>query len=467
VGELVGQKMLVAFVGDRDYPAAVKHAKQINELYPGTRFHDYAKGLAEQLPKRMDDFTKLKLPTPAEWAELKKKLTRDQQIDYLCERMRLLNCFQMGQPGGYDPGERQYAEPRGLSENAAWGGGRAVKTEVINPLTELDGPLNWFPDDKPRPRGLNLTLKDVPRLSKYLRDDWYMLIVGFWRDFHPDRDLGHTRPLFASIINGMAHKDICRIRGWEGLTPAAIDKEIERIDKWAAENAGKTPEQLALDALEEALAEGENRYRIEDRVEGLLKAKETRVYDVLKRVLERDGTDAWTRGKILDLYRKHDANRAKDLAPKYLTDKDESLRLAAALIVFKTGDKPKARQILGDVVATGSLWSEAAGALLEDGTQESREQLARLFTNRNMKTDRFGFRSAVLARCAKAGMKEPYRFYAKMLDAEDDQDWVRDIVVGFARDDPAIKDIVEKYPERKDQIPHLNTWLRSKLDRKD
>lgn len=78
VGELVGQNMLVAFVGDRDYPAAIKHAKQIVELYPDTQFHGYAKGLAKQLPKRMDDFTKLKLPTPAEWAELKKKLTRDQ-----------------------------------------------------------------------------------------------------------------------------------------------------------------------------------------------------------------------------------------------------------------------------------------------------------------------------------------------------------------------------------------------------
>ncbi len=243
-----------------------------------------------------------------------------------------------------------------------------------------------------------------------------------------------------------------------------IDKQIERINKWATENAHKTPEQLALDALEEAITEGENWHRIEERVANLLKAKETRVYDVMKRVFEKDGTDAWTRGKILDLYRKHDAMRAKDLAPKYLTDKDESLRLAAALIVFKTGDKPTARKVLGDVVATGRLWSGAADALLEDNTPESRKELVRLFTNRNMQTDRFGFRGMILARCAKAGMKEPYQFYSKMLDSADAEHWAYDIVVGFARDDPAIKDIVSKYPERKDQSPHLKKWLRSHLD---
>ena len=43
----------------------------------------------------MDDFKKLKLPTAAEWADLKKKLTRAQHIDFHCERLRLLNCFQM------------------------------------------------------------------------------------------------------------------------------------------------------------------------------------------------------------------------------------------------------------------------------------------------------------------------------------------------------------------------------------
>jgi hypothetical protein len=71
--------------------------------------------MAQQLPHRMGDFQTFKLPTAAEWAALKKKLTRAEQIDYLCERLLLLNCFQMGQPGGYFPDEKQYAEPCGMA----------------------------------------------------------------------------------------------------------------------------------------------------------------------------------------------------------------------------------------------------------------------------------------------------------------------------------------------------------------
>jgi hypothetical protein len=46
-----------------------------------------------------------------------------------------------------------------------------------------------------------------------------MLIVGFWRDFHPDRHLSTTRPQFVQIINGLAGKDICKTRGWDKLKP--------------------------------------------------------------------------------------------------------------------------------------------------------------------------------------------------------------------------------------------------------
>jgi hypothetical protein len=100
LGRVVGYQMLAAFAGDRDYKRTARLAESIIKTYPDTIFHEYAVGLAAQLPRRGDDFVKLKLPTPAEWEGLKKKLTRAEQIDFLCERMRLLNCFQTGQ-GGY------------------------------------------------------------------------------------------------------------------------------------------------------------------------------------------------------------------------------------------------------------------------------------------------------------------------------------------------------------------------------
>jgi hypothetical protein len=487
LGEIHGYRMLVAFAGDRDYVQTLKHAKLINERFPDTRFHRYAQGLAEQLPRRRGDFTKLKLPTPAEWAALKKKLTREQQIDFLCERMQLLNCFQMGQPGGYFPDETQYAEPCGMAPEASWGLHKG-KTEVINPLAELQGPLNWFGDDKPRPTGMNLTLRDVPRLSKYLRDDWYMLIVTFWRDFHPDRSLASTRPVFADIINGLARKDVCKVRGWEKLTPAEIDKEIERINRWAKRNADKTQVQLEWDALEGQLASGAEWHAVKNRVESLLTQQQTKAFEVMRRFLEDEKTDSWSRLGILQTYLRHDVNRAKDLAPRYLDARDASLRFCAALIVFRTGEKTRAREVLGEGLASQEVddsFADAVEALLKDNSAGSRRQVARLFSNRHLQHERHGARAQIVRRCAQAGMKEPYQFYLPLLDVNRSElpvldergkesgasffqptvaeEYAREIVSAFAPDDPAVRGIAKKFPKAAAQIPYLKKWLRSHL----
>jgi hypothetical protein len=196
LGVAYGYQMFVAFVGDRDYARAERWAQLLSKRFPETPFHHYAVQLAEQLPKRRDDFVNLKLPTPKEWADLKRTLSRDEQIDYLCQRMRLLNCYQWGQPGGLDYYGKQYAEPCGLSRNASWGGGSG-KTEVINPLLELAGGQDMQGRSYP---GLGLKAADVPKLEKYRREDWFILAVSFWRDFHYGRTLETTQSLFAGII---------------------------------------------------------------------------------------------------------------------------------------------------------------------------------------------------------------------------------------------------------------------------
>jgi hypothetical protein len=491
LGEVVGYRMLAAFAGDRDYEKTLRQAKLVNELYPDTRFHRYAKGLAKQLPRRRDDFTKFKLPTPAEWAEMKKKMTRAQQIDFLCERLRLLNCFQVGQPGGYWPDEKQYAEPCGMAVNASWGL-RKGKTEVINPLTELEGPRNGFDRDQPGPKGLGLTLADVPQLSKYLRDDWFMLIVTFWRDFHPGRSLSSTRPVFARIINDLAHKDLCKPEEWADRTPAGIDKEIERINRWAAQNAGKTDVQLERDALEEAVIAGARWHDVEGRVKVLLQEKQPEAYEVLKRYLQDEQTDPYSRARILEVYLENDVARAKDLAPKYLSAKDDDLRLQAALVVFRTGDRARVRSMLGDGLANREVggWSVAAvEALLKDGSAGSRQQVRRLFSNRRLPHERHGVRVHVFRLCVEAGLKEPYDFYLSLLDVKqselpmlDDEgkpsgvsyfqptvaeEFAREIVGPFARGDPAVGQIAKKFPKTADQIPHLKEWLRTRLAAKN
>ena len=74
VQELIGTTyhldMLTAFADARDYDRALVLARHLSgPLFDGYWYQDRAKELAEQLPKRRDDFKSFRLPRPDEWSE--------------------------------------------------------------------------------------------------------------------------------------------------------------------------------------------------------------------------------------------------------------------------------------------------------------------------------------------------------------------------------------------------------------
>jgi hypothetical protein len=490
LGRVYGYEMLAAFAGDRDYQRTAKFASTLAKNYPDTMFHQYAVGLTTQMPKRGDDFVNLKLPTPAEWEGLKKKLTRAQQIDFLCERIRLLNCFQQGQPAGMELSQKQFAEPGGISRNASWGGTRG-KTEVINPLLELRGPFGWFQgklsssdDLAGRSKGMSLTLKDVPQLSNYLWDDWFIPTVTFWRDFHPARELHSTRPIFAHIINKLAGKDLCEIDRWRKLQPAQIDMEIERIARWAKENAEKTPLELEWIGLEELLAKGATWLKVKDRVEGLVKQKQPKALDVMKRFLQDEKTDAWDKWRILEVYRKQ---IDLEWVAKDLEHQSDAVRICAAVVVFRSDKSAKAREILGDALEKRGLewWTQTAvEALLSEGSPEARRQVARLFAYKNMHLQKTllitpVFRGNIMLKCADAGMVEPYQYYLKQLDnnelvplgpgisERDKLTWaelhVAEIWREFGSANATVNEITSKFRTNAERLPAMKKWLQGRI----
>ena len=240
MGIVAGHRMLVAFAGDRDYSVALYHAEAITKHYPNTLFHRYAVRLVDELPRRRDDFVAFTLPTLDEWERFRRAATREQQIDYLCERLRLLNGFQDGQPGGADLHAAQYGEPWGMSDDAAWGLRRG-KSKLVNPLNALVGAKPYNRRNEWAPAGLRPTAADIPTLSKHLRHDWLMPSVSFHRDFSPPRTVHTTREQIAGIINRTAGFDLFELKRWDKLTPAEVDREIERIDRWAKEHADREP----------------------------------------------------------------------------------------------------------------------------------------------------------------------------------------------------------------------------------
>lgn len=478
MGRVYGFKMLTAFIGDRDYERAEKYAKILVKDFAEAELHAIAVRLAAELPKRRDDFNKLRLPTSDEWNALQKKLSRAEQIDYLCQRMRLVTLFQMGQPGAWVFWDaEQTVEAPGMSRDAAWSGKVRGKkwTWVISPIKELCGPVLW-PEGEPRPRGMELTLKDVPQLSKYLREDWAIHLVTFRRDFLPDRTLHGTRAQFAKIINALAHKDLCEIGRWEKLTPAQIDREIERINRWAADNAGKSTIELEWNSVEESVAAGETWQRIAERVERLIAQKQVKAYGFVERYLVADTTTAKDKAHLLAIYLRHDATRARSLAPMLLGHEDEVVRFRAALLVFMTGDKTESRQALGralESMAMNEWFPVAVDSLLKDGLVESRRQVAKLFSNDKMKRVDFSdeeARGKMFRRCLDAGMTEPYRFYLPLLDEKGHlrsptigESCAREIILHFAPDDAAVREIARKHEAMAQQIAPLKEWLRTKI----
>ena len=73
--------------------------------------------MAEQLPRRSEDFKSLMLPTAGDWEQRKAGMTRAAQVEYLVRRLRLLNCRQWGQPGDVDHTDDQYVETYSELEN--------------------------------------------------------------------------------------------------------------------------------------------------------------------------------------------------------------------------------------------------------------------------------------------------------------------------------------------------------------
>src|SRR5437588_9122149 len=103
---------------------------------------------------------------------MKSKMSRTEQIDYLCRRLRLLNCFQYSQPGSAFYSEKQFADAGDMSRDAA-DGHAGGKIEVINPLVELAGEIHAEVEPGANiTGGLGLTAADIPALAPHLRDDW-------------------------------------------------------------------------------------------------------------------------------------------------------------------------------------------------------------------------------------------------------------------------------------------------------
>lgn len=478
-GDALGHRMLVAFIGDRDYGRAVEIARRIVRRYPDTRFSEDASRLVDELPRRRSDFRDLVLPTPSDWDKMRERLTREQQLVFLCKRLRLLNCFQEGQPGGISYPATQYREPCGLSIDAAWDllHGR---TEVINPYRELTGAKRWWGEGEPETEGgLSLTVADIPRLAEFLRESWLILAVDFWRDYDPDRALHTTREIFSGIINAIAHYPLCDVRAL-AKSPSEVDRTIERLRRWAKRHAGKPRRELLIAALERALAEKRGWRFVEEQTHELVDARAKEIVPLLLGFLARPGLSRWDLADLLHFCRTLEPAACSDVARRLSQHSDAAVRAEAAAVLVATGHVDEGRPVLAKLLRSAKAHGlgsrgirSAVEALLDEGSEDSRRAASRVLTRDGALMAMYAEdRVRILRRFADLDVKATYAFYKRGLTSGGSrqrhdssrvptrEELAREIFEHVAQNVPRVQQIATRWrDDPKARIEALIRWL--------
>jgi hypothetical protein len=345
--------------------------------------------LARQLPRRTEDFKTFKLPKPDEWKTLQGKLSRPEQIKFLADRLRLLNCWQWGQPGGVNYEDEQYCDPDSKGDKSG--------KVVINPYNEL--------------RKMKLQIADLPTLVPYLADEDYMLVFSYWRDFHPSRTLHQVNWAIAGLLNETAKRDLAELATFTSLDEAGRKKHLDRLLAWCKANAGKTREELLLDTLAKA------------RGRAFLSAANELVADknvkALPILLERMKEWKDNPGEIVRLCYGLDSAGAVKPARDWLRSQDEETRFYAALILLRHGDKAQAEGLepLKEVLAKddGSYYYPRA----IDDLLGTKSEVAMTLASAILRKSRFHseFNSGeILRRLFLAGRQEALNYAVSQLD---------------------------------------------------
>jgi hypothetical protein len=282
LGTTYYKEMLKKFSYDRDYARTIVYADHLSKpVFEGFQYHAIARELGEQLLQRGDDFVSLALPDSAAWRALQGRLSRREQVDYLASRLRLLNAFQEGQPGGVAFFIEQYAEP--WRRTGPWDERSNSSRRLINPLLELEQ--------------LRLDVTEIPMLFSHLADSDFTPTFEFWRDFHPMWDLYRVGTLVEELINGIAQRPLVHSDEVRALGPGGRQVYFARIEAWCQAHAGMAPAELDLDVLTSTTSANEFEMAARKRVE----AKDARaVAPILSRM---DEFPQWKAELIEYLYR--------------------------------------------------------------------------------------------------------------------------------------------------------------------
>lgn len=399
IGHGYHQEMLEAFSHNRDYGRTIKIARHLSKpVFDDYPYQDRAKELADQLSKRSHDFDTFKLPSEEEWKDLRTRLSREEQIKFLADRLRLLNCFQFSQPGGIS-----YSYPQGAEPGFIWYGDEK-RARSINPFNEL--------------RAMNMEIAELPMLIPYLADENFMPTFSYWRDFHPDRTLHRVNWAVAEIVNKVALRDLAKLDAYSDLDETGRIAHLDGLLVWCRENAGTTRSELLL----QTLANSVEWHEFQAAAQEACRIKLTSAHPVIAKRMPNFEKFEDEIGEIC-----HALNAPESVVDARLWSKSSKreLRFWAALILLKHGDKSKSEGLdtLAKVLAddNGSeLYPVAIGPLLENKSEAATKLAVAILTKPAFEMED-GQSQQVLLHLFMSGRREALDYLLEKLASRQDR----------------------------------------------
>jgi len=219
--------MLIAYAQDRDYAKAIEYGSYFNYIdFNNFYYTKTAIELTNQLKQRKNDFKSFCMPDSLKWLNIKNKMDRNGQFNYLVERLRLLNCMQRGQPDKvhFTDAQISVSYDSVLSDTSIrsyWE--KLLRYKVINPYSEI--------------LAMNPQISEIQSMLPYLNDSSFIPTYWYWRDFYHTRKLYRLNEVILDLIDQITKGHFFDINSFNDLTLEQKNIKIEEIRLWCIKNS--------------------------------------------------------------------------------------------------------------------------------------------------------------------------------------------------------------------------------------
>lgn len=352
-------EMLEELSLSRNYKKAIAYGEFLSsELFSSYEDFGTARKLTAQLQSRVEDFVTLKLPDSGTWLNYKEEHSREEQINYLLQRLRILNCVQDGQPGGIS-----YLAPQS-----------SASFEIVNRHNENFWELNDLSVVNPVRELINLQMSplEVKHVVPYLLSEDYIPSYTYHRDFFPDRTLHRVSWVVADIIFKTTQQQFLKVREFDTMTLKQKEEVVENILKWCDSQNGKTASEITHEILQKSTKWNE----FYPTLKRAYAAKEPYLTKLLVARFKDFSDEGFPtqQGTIANYLFLVDTGTQVDVVKSWMETDDDWVKYWASLYLLKNSeaDKAKSFSALAQILEKcdgNTFYPEAMDELLKQGSE--------------------------------------------------------------------------------------------------